>query len=367
MGYDPFGSMYLWTTIIAVVGVLVTVAIAIGLAVFIRKATMGGGQLVIAVPGQMGLLQPPTPQGGAQQIKKAVCRNCGASKQRPSRTAYLYCDYCGTLVDWDFRVSITTAASAMPGPEYERLRAQVAPVQARAKVARDRETYRQTLAQLFDMHMRACPASYSPRLGDPAYRAAILDYTVATYLDAAFDPEAQARQAAMDGAVRGLRWSGGFGTPRRVERQSFQALVASFKAFLERSSQLSEPHLDRHPDQPTRAIIDGIASSAFVQGWLPYLAEPDQEALIREMGLGGEYVPLTPVDTTDRHCGSCGQPSPVVARAERVVCESCGHTIDVSRPEIQCTSCGAPLSIPIGATRHACPHCRADLRMDGAL
>ena len=364
--YDPFGSMSLWVTVMSVVGGLVAVGISVVLVVFLRKA-MGGGGLVIAVPGHMQLLQPSMPQGGAQQIKKATCRHCGASKLRPSKTAFLYCDYCGALVDWDFRVSITTAGSAMPGPEYERLQQQVAPLQAQAKATGDRETYGQTLRQLFDMHMRACPASYSPRIGDPAYRAALLDYTVATQLEAAFDAEARGRQAAMEQAVGSLRWTGGFGTPRRVESQSFWTLVGTLKTFLQRGSQLAEPHLDGHPDQPTQAIMDGISASAFVQGWLPYLDEPDQQKVIAEMGLGGEYIPVTPVGTTERHCGSCGKPAPVVAGAQHVVCECCGRVIDVSRPEISCTNCGAPLSIPLGAARSACPHCSADLRIDGSV
>jgi hypothetical protein len=38
-------------------------------------------------------------------VKQVECSRCGAPKRLPSRTAYLYCDHCGALVDYDFRLA----------------------------------------------------------------------------------------------------------------------------------------------------------------------------------------------------------------------------------------------------------------------
>ena len=38
-------------------------------------------------------------------VKRVNCRKCGAPKLLPSATAYLYCDFCGTLMDYDFRLA----------------------------------------------------------------------------------------------------------------------------------------------------------------------------------------------------------------------------------------------------------------------
>jgi hypothetical protein len=38
-------------------------------------------------------------------VKKVDCSRCGAPKRLPSKTAYLYCDHCGSLVDYDFRLA----------------------------------------------------------------------------------------------------------------------------------------------------------------------------------------------------------------------------------------------------------------------
>jgi len=38
-------------------------------------------------------------------VKQVTCSACGAPKRLPSKTAYLYCDHCGALVDYDFRLA----------------------------------------------------------------------------------------------------------------------------------------------------------------------------------------------------------------------------------------------------------------------
>src|ERR1700685_1256011 len=38
-------------------------------------------------------------------VMQVDCYRCGAPKQLPSKTAYLYCDHCGALVDYDFRAA----------------------------------------------------------------------------------------------------------------------------------------------------------------------------------------------------------------------------------------------------------------------
>lgn len=365
MSAESFGlSLGLLFTLLTVGAIVVTVAISIGIAVFMRRALSG---LSNASFGTVQLVPAYAPVGGARQIKKATCRQCGASKLSPSKTAFLYCDYCGALVDWDFRVSITTAGSVMPGPEYERLAAVVRPVQAQARARGDYETYRQTLYQLFDAHLRACPASYSVRLGDPTYRAALLEFMVVTELEAAFDPESETRLQQMNHAVRNIQWYGGFGSARRVSPASFWALTAATLAYQERRIALMEKHADKHPDSPTTGILRSLAMSTYAQGWLPYLEKADQDRLLSEIGLAGEYIDIPTVQTQQRHCGHCGNTADVVSGAQRVVCERCGYLMDTRAPEMPCNGCGSPLSVPFGAPRFHCPHCRAEMRIDGVI
>ena len=48
------------------------------------------------------------------RIKKVACRSCNAPKLTQSKTAYIYCDFCGTFTDWDFYKAVESANSKMP-------------------------------------------------------------------------------------------------------------------------------------------------------------------------------------------------------------------------------------------------------------
>jgi hypothetical protein len=313
-------------------------------------------------PGHGAPAYPMVAAPTAPQIKKATCRTCGALKVQPPKTACMYCDYCGALVDWDYRVAMTTAGSAQPGQELRRLMAQEKEVQARARAAGDRAGYQASLVRVYTEHMRACPAAYSPRIGDPAFRSAVMTFLVAVDLDTGFDPACLAAEAALEQAIaRLVRLPT---VPPRIEPHSFYGLVAAKKASTARSLELMAPHLDKHPDRPTRELALAIINSSFVQYWLPFLDQPNQEWIIKELDLHGEYVPVTPVATTARHCGGCGGNLAVVQGASRVVCEACGRLNDVARPEIPCANCAGPVSLAADLPRFACPYCKADMRLD---
>lgn len=350
--------------------VVVSVAFPIIILFYIRKSMGNAGVFVMqpAMPLMQPAAQATAPQahlhGGVKQIKKSVCRSCGASKVQSPKTAFIYCDYCGALVDWDFRISITTAGSAKPGPEYLRLEAQVAPILAHALSTGDQATYRNTLTGLLDQHMRSCPASYSPRLGDPTYRAAMLEFQVCSILATDFDPQTRALKAQFEQAQRMVQPYPRPGLPAGIEPQSFQRLYAAFIAHHDRFMQVAAPCMAKHPDGATFELISMIQKSIFAQTYLRNLEKPQQDWLIATLGLEAEYIPYQEQPTTQRHCGGCGAGLSVVAGARRVVCEYCGRANDVQRSEMACIGCGAPVSIPFGVARFPCPHCNVDLRVD---
>jgi len=359
------------------VSLVVLIAAGLGLLAFLATA----GLLVwvflrrpaspVAVPVAVAVRAPvhdAAPQGhlvgGLRQIKRVRCRSCGAAKVREPRTAFLYCDYCGALVDWDFRISITTAGSAKPGPEYQRLQVQLAPQLADALGRGDRTAYRETLTRLLDQHMRSCPAAYSPRLGDQEYRAGMLEFQVACILETDFDPETQRLRESFEAAQRSLRPYPRPGLPAGIGADDARRLCAAFLAHHERFMTVAAPHIHTHPDQAPFELISSIQKSIFAQTYLRNLEQPDQAWLIAELDLEGDYAAPPDVPTDARHCGGCGAEMAVVRGARAVVCEYCGLTNDVERPEVRCAGCGAPVTLVVGRTRLQCPHCSADLRVD---
>ena len=88
------GALPLIITLLVVLTFVVITAGSVAVMFWLRKATQGMSPFAVAPVVPM-----TAPQGGAKQIKKVRCRNCGASKVQPPKTAFLYCDFCGALMD----------------------------------------------------------------------------------------------------------------------------------------------------------------------------------------------------------------------------------------------------------------------------
>lgn len=54
-------------------------------------------------------------------VKQVECARCGAPKRLPSRAAYLYCDHCGALVDYDFRLANSGTNAGLTNTVYHQL------------------------------------------------------------------------------------------------------------------------------------------------------------------------------------------------------------------------------------------------------
>jgi len=78
---------------------------------------------------------PASLQAHSQFIKRVSCSQCGAPKSLPSTTAYIYCDYCGALIDYDFRIANADTNAGLTNTVFHRL---IAPEQASLEQAKAR-------------------------------------------------------------------------------------------------------------------------------------------------------------------------------------------------------------------------------------
>src|SRR5580700_3522006 len=60
----------------------------------------------------LAILAPPQPGF----VKRCTCVVCGAPKKLPTVTAYVYCDYCASLIDYDLRRACE--GDTAPEPAY---------------------------------------------------------------------------------------------------------------------------------------------------------------------------------------------------------------------------------------------------------
>lgn len=293
-------------------------------------------------------------------VKRTRCPDCGASKTLPPQTAYVYCDYCGNLFDYDFQVACMHPESSMPGPAYEALLRTLHPAMEQAKAQEDVVAYREIQSRLFTQWVELCPKAVSPRAKDPDYRSRLIAYMAETAVTNDFDPGF--RELANQVAVRTaqMQWIGSFPKPT-AESDAFWALYEAVRAQVDYSFGLLELRevTAMHPDGASPRLQAAITWSMFAQGWIPYLNPDDTSRLLLETGLYGEYSRLEPKETTLKHCGSCGSDLRVLPGARAVLCEGCGRRIDVESDETNCASCGGLLAFPVGESRVTCPYCRS--------
>lgn len=295
-------------------------------------------------------------------VKKTTCHNCGGAKTLAPKTAYVYCDFCGSLTDYDFQKACDNPQANMPGPAYEALIHETNADAALARQTKDRDKYYAIQERLFDRWIELCPNAVSPRAkNDPEYRAQLVKYMATTATVNEFDEQYQAYAAQVTETVKGIAWEGMF--PKMTARgDTFWPMYQVVKDQLDHSFRVLKEQgvLDMHPDQAPESLQRRMTWSMFCQGWLPTLQEADSERMIADAGLKGEYSKLEPVETDVRHCGGCGGDLQSVKGGKAMVCEECGTVVDIEHPEVSCTNCAGMISFPVGKNRLQCPYCKAE-------
>ena len=321
--------------------------------------------------------QPPSPSTGlprqgdelpaslkahSQFIKRVSCSQCGAPKSLPSTTAYIYCDYCGALMDYDFRLANADTNAGLTNTVFHRLIAPLQNTLVEAHKRGDRDTYRSLYRQVFSQWLQECPMAASPRAKtDLAFREQLVNYMAESALVKDFDPRQAGFETKMAALVSGFQRIPTAGGAWRIAGD-FWSYAALFKQQMEMTyalmHQMGVDGMD--PDRAPTSVALRMEYSTFCQGWLPHLSPEDGEKLLKLYGLAGEYDELQTLQTNLHKCGGCGASLQTVPGAHKVVCESCGHTLDIDSGEVPCGKCGALLTFPVSVNHLLCPYCNTD-------
>jgi DNA-directed RNA polymerase subunit RPC12/RpoP len=307
---------------------------------------------------------PDSLKAHSQFIKRVNCSQCSAPKSLPSTTAYLYCDYCGALMDYDFRLANANTNAGLTNTVFHRLMAQVQAPMAQARARGDRDGYRELYRQVFSQWIQECPMAVSPRAKtDKAFRDQLVAYLAESAVTKDFDPRQAPLDAKMEALVSSFKRVSTPGGAWMVSGD-FWSYAGLFKQEMELTyALLHQTGVDAmDPDKPPSGVAIRMEYSTFCQGWLPHLSPADGERLLKMFGLDAQYDEFKPQPTDIRKCGACGAVIHTLAGARKVVCETCGFTIDVGSEALPCRKCGALLSFPISADHLLCPYCNTDNR-----
>jgi DNA-directed RNA polymerase subunit RPC12/RpoP len=368
----------LFTVIIAVVtiggsllAVVVSLAIPAAILWYVYKQVSSGkatlvvsGPLVDLAAASRIQAGPPAPVGPTM-VKRTRCPACGAPKVQRSLSAYVYCDFCGHLVDWDFQACLADKRSRLPGPTYEALLRSLGPKLASAKASGDRAAYRAAQVEIWQAYATVCPAALPPRIGDPVFREAWVQWSADSQTEQDLDPSTTATLERQNATVQALQWDRSDPFRPRIQPGSFDTLLDAVLAHQRAATELLERRglLARHPDHPTAELYQHIGVSALVQGWIPFFRAGETERILEKTGLKDHYDEVAPPTLRDGPCPSCGAPLQVVEGARRVLCHGCGHLAGVGTGTLPCHGCGAPVTLPESGSLLACPNCSAELRL----
>jgi DNA-directed RNA polymerase subunit RPC12/RpoP len=296
----------------------------------------------------------------SQFIKRVNCPRCGAPKTLPSATAYLYCDYCGSLMDYDFRIANANTNAGLTNTVFSRLMAPVQNALAQAKARGDQDTFRQLYRQVYAQWVQECPMAVSPRVkNDLAFRERFIDYQVECAVTKDFDSRQAPIDAQIAAALAALQRIPQPGGAWRVAgpfwqyAQLYKQQMESVYDLLQQTGVLA---LD--PDQAPPGVPLRMEYSTFCQSWLPHLSPEDGQRLLDYYGLNAQYDQVKPTPTAQHRCGGCGAQVNTVTGARQVVCEACGRSLDISAGDVPCRKCGAALSFPVSVTEVQCPYCQ---------
>jgi hypothetical protein len=301
-------------------------------------------------------------------VKRVDCPTCGAAKKLPSVSAYLYCDYCASLADYDFRRACEDSGTMSAGTAEYAQTVNSANAEAKAALAAgDRDAYRALQGHIWDAYVTYQPKAVSHRIGDPDYRAQLVHYMSESAVINNFDPQYAALLEEMRSRTVALEWTGSL-MERRTGGPTFRAMVEVCKQQADHVNELAAANglLELDPDHASAAVRSRMHASLFSQGWLAMLGQEDAAWLIAELNIGGEYVKAeTIADAEERNCGGCGSQMKVVPGAKTVVCDHCGRSLDVGGAQLTCANCGATMSMPVGVQRANCPFCKSEVERVG--
>src|SRR5581483_6537857 len=116
-------------------------------------------------------------------------------------SAYLYCDYCGALVDYDLRIAIRSAETIADPATYAATFNSLGARAREAKAAADRDGYAANRRAFWDAWLTQSPRAASHRIGDPSYRNAYVEFMTACNVVTDLVPAYQATEEQIKGAV----------------------------------------------------------------------------------------------------------------------------------------------------------------------
>ena len=312
-----------------------------------------------------------------------------------SVTAYIYCDYCASLIDFDLSKFLGISGSALYDTvssanevanasdeerqmemanevlersknlyssdvlEHKKVSDQFSPLMQAAIESGEREKYEEYCEKVQQDYVVNFANKFSPRVGDPEYQKKFVHYLVKTETERNFHPGILELTENIGKRTAAIQWDMSNPSAIAIPVQDFRELCQSYLSFLDgcnnRFSEMGLFELD--PEKTGPELTKKISFSTFVQAWISYLKESDVKEVLKELNLLDEYHPLPKVKFNERICGQCGNKLLALDNSKKTLCECCGFILNTEDTKFDCPGCSAPVSMPVDKTELNCPSC----------
>jgi DNA-directed RNA polymerase subunit RPC12/RpoP len=277
------------------------------------------------------------------RIRAYRCFTCGAPKRIAPRTAYVHCDFCGTLFDYDVEIMMLEHEGTDHEDLLEKLINGVRPQLREAFRASDWPRYREHWRWVYSTDMALWPRAWSPRIGDPTYREAMLGFVVGTCIARnQRGPADRAAQERCEVVTTNVQDEIARGDRNAIARALFAWMPARMAALEEETRVYDRAGLFAiHPDGLTAASHWQINRGLVALQWKPLVAADVFGEVLERSGITTATTRAEPIAIDQASCGCCGGKLLVVAGSRALVCESCGHRLEPGERAFACPTCGA--------------------------
>jgi len=217
------------------------------------------------------------------KIKKFTCVNCGAPKVNEYKSPYIMCDYCGSFTDIDYTLGLDKwNESTVKTLNYQATKiALMNKIQA-ALQRGDKEQYHSLQKDFWDYYYRTFPAYLPPSIDDGYKYRDYIEVCAESSTEYGFDPKWQEYGVKQQQLQNSLTYYND-GTGNKVESTGFFRLAEFFIGMTKDGMRVfyENPKYAIMHDLIPEQVHMKMKMSMFVQVWIPYLTEAEQERFLQ--------------------------------------------------------------------------------------
>jgi DNA-directed RNA polymerase subunit RPC12/RpoP len=281
------------------------------------------------------------------KIKKFTCINCGAPKVNEYKSPYIMCDYCGSFTDIDFTLGMNFwNQSVMKNIGYAFNKMDYMNRLQYALQQGNKQEYWRLQRGYWDYYYRTYPAYLPPSIDDGYKYRDYLDVCAESSTESAFEPkwgDMARQQQALQQALQYYQTP----TGTKVQSDGFFRLAEFFTGMMKEGFRVfyENPKYEVMKDLLPEQVHLKMKMSMFVQAWLPYLTDEDQDRFLKMTGFSMQYVEIERPAGRTGECEHCKAEIYIPEGSFKVHCEACHKTTKVQQT-FKCMSCGAENKVP---------------------